>query len=137
GLERWWRHVLGGAASARFHRPPSGLGLSELSMNSVKVAREIEKTVKLWDLDPANDLLSQREENEAYLAAQPGKYYVLFFTDGGDVEVNFSGNKGKYVLKWYNVRSGQLVSEDEMESKEKILFSAPGDQEWIALISKK
>lgn len=137
GLERWWRHVLGGAASARFHRPPSGLGLSELSMNSVKVAREIEKTVKLWDLDPANDLLSQREENEAYLAAQPGKYYVLFFTDGGDVEVNFSGNKEKYVLKWYNVRSGQLVSEDEMESKEKILLRAPGDQEWIALISKK
>ncbi len=28
GLERWWRHVIGGAASARFHRPDSGLGLS-------------------------------------------------------------------------------------------------------------
>ena len=54
GLERWWRHLIGGVATARFHRPPSGLGLSELSMNSVKVAREIEKTVKFWEIGRAS-----------------------------------------------------------------------------------
>lgn len=35
GLERWWRHVIGGAASARFHRPGSGLGLSEPAVNAL------------------------------------------------------------------------------------------------------
>lgn len=25
-IDSWWRHLLGGVASARFHRPPSGLG---------------------------------------------------------------------------------------------------------------
>lgn len=69
GLERWWRHLIGGAASARFHRPLSGLGLCELSMNSVKAAREIESIVKFWELKPGNSLLSDREENEAYLTS--------------------------------------------------------------------
>ena len=35
GLERWWRHVIGGAASARFHRPDSGLGLSAPAAHAV------------------------------------------------------------------------------------------------------
>src|SRR5680860_338211 len=78
GLERWWRHVIGGAASARFHRPDSGLGLSELSMASVKAVREIEKTAGFWKLLPGNSLLSDREENEAYLTSKTGETYVLF-----------------------------------------------------------
>ena len=32
---------------------------------------------------PANELLSDRAENEAYLAARPGQAYALYFTDGG------------------------------------------------------
>jgi len=137
GLERWWRHALGGAASARFHRPPSGLGLSGLSMNSVKTAREIEKTAQFWNLEPANDLLSDREENEAYLAAQPGKNYVLFFTDGGEVGLNLSEVEGKFNLKWYNVRKGELVSEDEIEGGHVVRLKSPGNLEWVALLSSK
>jgi len=67
GLERWWRHVIGGTASARFHRPSSGLGLSELSIASVKAARKVESLVKLWDVEPADDLLLGSRDNDAYL----------------------------------------------------------------------
>ena len=135
GLERWWQHVLGGAASARFHRPPSGLGLSELSMNSVKVAREIEKTVKFWNLEPADDLLSERDENEAYLAARPGENYVLFFTDGGDIGLDLSKYKGKFSAKWYNVRKGKLVSEFDIEGGSVVHLKSPGSLEWVAILS--
>ena len=67
GIERWWRHVIGGAASARFHRPSSGLGLSKLSIASVKAARKLESLMKPWEIEPANELLSDRGENEAKL----------------------------------------------------------------------
>ncbi|MCG6185878.1 putative collagen-binding domain-containing protein [Maribellus maritimus] len=135
GLERWWRHVLGGAASVRFHRPPSGLGLSNLSMNSVKVAREIENTVKLWQLRPANNLLSERGENEAYLAAWPGKNYVLFFTNGGEVNLDLSEFEKSFSLQWYNVRKGKLLSEERIRGGNLVQLKAPGDLEWVAVIS--
>ena len=73
GLERWWRHVIGGAAAARFHRPDSGLGLSAPAANSIRAARKLESLIKLWDVEPANQLLSERANNEAYLAARPGR----------------------------------------------------------------
>lgn len=57
GLERWWRHVIGGAASARFHRPDSGLGLSQPAVASLKAARKLQSLIKLWDVEPANHLL--------------------------------------------------------------------------------
>jgi len=137
GLERWWRHVLGGVASARFHRPTSGLGLSEISMNSVKVAREIEKKVNFWELEAGNDLLSGREENEAYLASRSGKNYVLFFTDGGEVSLDLADFRKEFTVQWYEVRTGVLVSTEKLEGGVKVNLIAPGKQEWIALISAK
>jgi hypothetical protein len=104
-------------------------------MNSVKVAREIEKTAKFWNLEPANDLLSEREENEAYLAVQPGKNYVLFFTDGGEVGLDLSKNSGNFSVKWYNVRNGELVSENEIQGGKVVNIKSPGSLEWIALLT--
>ena len=137
GIERWWRHVLGGAASARFHRPPSGLGLSELSMNSVKTAREIEKTTKFWHLEAGNELLSDREENEAYLASKPGESYVLFFTDGGEVGLDLTGFEKDFNIKWIDVRKGEMVSENSLKGGNIVPVKAPGELEWIAVIRTK
>ncbi|MDX1284724.1 MAG: hypothetical protein R3182_06920 [Draconibacterium sp.] len=136
-LERWWKHVLGGAASARFHRQNSGLGLSELSINCVKVAREVEKVDKFWELDADNDLLLNRAENEAFLASKSGETYVVFFTDGGEVKLDLTGQENVYKLQWYDVRNGVLVSSEEVKGGAKIDLIAPGKLEWIALISKK
>ncbi len=36
GLERFWRHLLAGAASMRFHRPDSGLGLNDKAVASIR-----------------------------------------------------------------------------------------------------
>lgn len=135
GLERWWRHLIGGAASARFHRPSSGLGLSELSIASVKVAREIESVVKFWELKPGNELLSGREENEAYLAYKPGEVFIIFFTDGGEVELDLTNLNFDFSLKWADIRSGTLMPEQKISGGDTIKISAPGEMEWIAVIS--
>jgi hypothetical protein len=137
GLERWWRHVLGGAASARFHRPSAGIGLSDLSMNSVKTARAIEKTVKFWELTPGNELLSQREENEAYLACKKGEAYVVFFTNGGKVGLDLSSADAEFILEWMNIRSGECTSDKEIKGGKIVQLQAPGKQEWIAVLNKK
>ena len=47
GLERWWRHVIGEAAGARFHPPDAGIGLGEPAAASLKAARKLESIIKL------------------------------------------------------------------------------------------
>ncbi len=137
GIDRFWRHIIGGAASARFHRPPAGLGLSELSMASIKVVREIEKTAKFWELLPGNDLLSNRQDNEAFLTSEPGETYVLFFTDGGEVGLDLRGFSKTFNVKWFNIRKGEMLLESEVEGDKIVNLTAPGKLEWVAVVSKK
>ncbi len=136
GIDRWWRHLIGGVAAARFHRPPSGLGLSELSMSSVKAAREIESIVKFWELTPGNELLSEREENEAYLTSNPGEKYVIFFTDEGKVGLDLREFKYRFRLKWMNVRKGEWYNEKDVEGGQVLQITTPGEYEWVAVITK-
>jgi len=135
GIERWWRHVIGGAATARFHRPSSGLGLSELSIASVKAARKLESVVNIWDIEPANKLLTDRENNEAYLACNPGKAYALYFTDGGEVGLDLRRASGRYLLRWIDLRTGQWKGEHSIGGEKIVTLKAPGKGHWLAVIS--
>jgi hypothetical protein len=134
GIDGWWRHVIGGVASARFHRPTSGLGLSELTMASVKAAREIEKICPFWELTPGNDLLSDRADNEAYLTSKEGEVYVVFFPDSGEVGLDLRNNNTDFMLKWINVRKGEWHSESRINGGEVLNLKTPGEQEWVAVI---
>ena len=85
GVERFWRNLIAGSASARFHRPTSGNGLNPNAQASLVAARKVESLVKFWDVEARMDLLAAREEDEAYLAARPGEEYILYFTAAGSV----------------------------------------------------
>jgi len=136
-LDAWWRHLIGGAASVRFHRPPSGIGLSELSMNTLKAAREIEKAVKFWEVSPGNELLSEREENEAFLASNSGEKYLVLFPDGGEVGLDLTAHDAGFTLKWMNVRNGKWAGEEQIEGGDVAKLTAPGENEWIAVVTSQ
>lgn len=138
GIQRWWRHVIGGAASARFHRPPAGLGLSEPSIASLQAARRLETAVKLWEVDPANELLTDREKNEAYLAAKPGEKYALYFTDGGRVGLKLAGAPGEYQLRWIDIATGQWAGNNRtLRGGRTVEIAAPRRGPWLAVIVRK
>ena len=137
GIRRWWRHVIGGAASARFHRPPSGLGLSELSVASLAAARKLESLVKLWDIEPANHLLTDRADNEAYLAARPEQAYALYFPDGGQVGLKLLGHSGSYQLRWINVATGAWANATIIAGGTTVTVTAPTRGGWVAAVVKQ
>ena len=134
GIDSWWRHLIGGVASARFHRPVAGLGLSTLSMNSIKAAREIEKITPFWELTPNNNLLLNRNENEAYLTSKPGEIYVVFFPDNGEVEIDLKEYNSDFKLKWMNVREGTWDSESKLIGGKVAILKTPGSHQWIAVV---
>ncbi len=136
GLERWWRHVIGGAASARFHRPDSGLGLGDLAAASVRAARKLETRMKLWEIEPANRLLRDRAENEAYLAARPGEAYALYFTDGGEVGLDLREHVGAFELRWIDIAAGDWAGKAELTGGRVVKLAAPKKGHWLAAITR-
>ncbi len=135
GLERFFRHVVGGAASARFHRPDSGLGLNEKAAAAVRSVRTVESKVAFWDLEPADERLVGRDVNEAYLAAKGDRAMVVYFTDGGEVGVKTS--PGAYELTWVDCSSGEAGGAVSIEARGSILLEAPGPGHWLAVVVRK
>jgi hypothetical protein len=132
GIERWWRHVLGGAASARFHRPDSGLGLSPAAVASLHAARKLESMVPPWDVNPANTLLGDRDDNEAYLAARPGALYALYFPDGGAVTLDLHEHPGAFRLRWIDIATGDWGPDGTLAGGAAAPVTTPGPGHWAA-----
>ena len=135
GVERLLRHILAGFASARFHRPPSGLGINEKAQSVIKAVRKLESLIQPWDLSPQMNLLSSREEDEAYLAADPGKAYCLYLTNGGSVGIKL--DTGKYELHWIDVNTGDWGEKGELVGDRVITVETPGEGGWLAAILRK
>jgi len=133
-LERWWRHVIGGAASARFHRPDSGLGLSEPAKAAIRAGRRLESLAKPWELTPANELLSDRSENEAYAAARPGQKYAVYFTDGGSVGLDLRDAAGTFQTRWIDIGTGDWGGQNTIEGGVIVPVSAPAKGHWVAVL---
>jgi hypothetical protein len=136
GVERWWRHLIGGAAAVRFHRPDSGLGFSPVAEASIRAGRKVESLVPLWTVDPANEFMRDRGENEAYLAARPGEAYLLYFTDGGSVEVDLNKHKGVFQLRWVEIGTGRWDKKDRVKAGRWARISAPSKGHWVAVLRR-
>ena len=147
GIERFWRNIIGGSASARFHRPEPGNGLNDLAKGCIRAARILESQIQFWDIEPHMDLLSDRENNEAYLAARPGKCYALYFTNGGSVGLDLTNVTGSFDVTWISVSMGICVTtaadrayrpmEKTVEGGSVVTFTAPYKGGWVAAIVKR
>jgi hypothetical protein len=134
GIERFWRHLLAGAASLRFHRPDSGLGLNDKAVAAIRAARKLESKIPLWSLRPANELLSDRAANEAYLAAAPGRAYALYFPTRGEVRLDLAAAPGNWVAHWINIDSGEWGPNNPVAGGQQAALSPPEQGNWAAAI---
>ncbi|MFC1582762.1 hypothetical protein ACFL4W_04415 [Planctomycetota bacterium] len=128
GVERFWRNIITGCASVRFHRPDSGNGLNERAQASIKAARLVESVVKFWDLEIKMDLITDRP-CEAYLAGTE-ETYVLYLADGGTVELDLPADR--HIVKWIDISKGEYGPDASLEGG---TVTAPDAGDWIALIA--
>ncbi|MHC4398399.1 MAG: hypothetical protein ACYTG0_01825 [Planctomycetota bacterium] len=134
-IERFWRHLLAGAASVRFHRPDSGLGLCDKAVACIRAARKLQSRIPLWTVKPANDLLGDRGENEAYLAARSPEAYALYFpAGGGEVTLKLSQASGKLQLRWINVDTGDWADTVELTGRAEVPVKSPGKGNFAAAV---
>ena len=136
GVERFWRHLIAGSASVRFHRDGAGTGLQPVSQAAIRAARQTESLVRLWEVEPHMELLGERSENEAYLAAAPGSAYVLYFTDGGAVSLNLAAVEGEIPLSWVEIATGERTPGDAQAGGSSVTIEAPGAGGWVAVLHR-
>jgi hypothetical protein len=149
-IARMGRMIFAGAASARFHRPhpiedPAfmyektefGLGLSPRAQKIITALRMVTDELDLALVSPQNELLVDRDENEAYLLAEPDKQYAIYFPDGGSVSLALSKEKEDWMLRWINLDEAAWKEAILLESQNFTEITTPAQGHWIALIRKK
>ena len=134
-IERFWRHLLAGAASIRFHRPDSGLGINDKAVACIRTARKVEQLVPFWNLEPSSELLSEREDNEAYAAStRDGNVVVVYFPAAKKerrVTLNQPNSSNQRIV-WFNVDTGEPAVRGELGLP---LLSPPSQGNLVAVLT--
>ena len=137
-IEEWWRNLLVGVAGVRFHRPTAGIGLSTKAKHCIRATRKVETKVRFWDVEPRLDLLTDRQPDEAYLAAHPGHAYILYFTQsgGGSVGLKLGGRRDTtFELGWVNVDTGEWGPRTTVSGGRTVTIDRPNaSAHWVATI---
>jgi len=132
---RLWRNIFGGCASSRFHRPPViyGLGLNSTAQAHIKSMRMLTDAMDIFACEPHNDLLSDREANEAYCIANLGKEYAVYFMDGGEVTLDISALKNPATVRWLDVTKSQWKGAQRVEGLSRLTLRCPSRGHWAVL----
>lgn len=134
GVERFCRDVIGGCAAVRHHRPTSGNGLNEKAQATIKSLRKVESMVKMWEVEPHMELLSDNEENEAYITASKGDKYVLLFPKSGSVKIDLKEYDKEFNGKWINIKTGEWGNQFSVSGGVDVEISTPDTDGWFAVL---
>lgn len=137
GEERFWRNILGGTASTRFHRPESGLGLSVRAKAHLRSMRLLLAELDVFQCTPDTEsrLLSERDENEAYATSLAGRQYAVYFPDGGSVELDLTEAKGRFTVKWLNIANSRWHDAPAATGRSSVPLDTPGPGHWAVLLT--
>jgi hypothetical protein len=136
-VDRFWKCIFAGCASARFHRPPSGMGLNEVAQRAIKAARIFTSSFDIFQAEPRLDLLLDREEDEAYCLAIPGEVYALYLPKGGEVCLKVRPKDMKWLIRWFDPSTSTFMEGKTAQGETIHLKSPDGEQTWLVLIESE
>jgi hypothetical protein len=150
-IARFWRNIIGGCATARFHRSDSGwgLGLRDVVQRQLESARMLLEEVDLIAATPANSLLRDREtehlaefareDDEAYCAANRDRgEYIVYFPSGGRVPFDAADTSGSFRVRWLDIDNSDWAGESSASAKnEQIELDTPSESGWIAVLREE
>jgi hypothetical protein len=114
----------------------SGLGLNDQAVACIRAARKLESQLPLWSVEPALELLRDREPNSAFVAVRltPNPAYALYLPSGGEVTIDLSAAPGRLVVSWIDIETGEWGPRQEIEGGRVRTLRAPGPGNLAAVI---
>jgi hypothetical protein len=83
---------------------------------------------------PHNDLLGDRQPNQAYCLAQPGEQYAVYFPDGGTVKLDVSAVEREVEVRWLDILHSAWQDPQTGSGGWALELKAPGRGPWAALV---
>ncbi len=128
-VNKFWRNLIGGCASVRFHRPPAGQGLNEAAQNSIRSGRIFEKYVKPWECEPRMDIIADKGDHELYVMAKEGGQIACLIpnkiTENDWIKLKLVQGT-RYDIMWVNLETAEArVVKERHSSANWIAFSPP------------
>jgi hypothetical protein len=124
GVERFWRNIFGGVASARFHRPNivgdagSGLGLSERAVQTLRAASMFLEEFDVFSSEPYEAFSTVGTSVDCYSLANIGKIYAVYFPSGrATVHLDPWIEISKVSVKWLDIDSLSWSEEEIIEPR--------------------
>jgi hypothetical protein len=139
GQERFWRNLFAGLASARFHRPASGLGCEPLALRNLQAARSLIEQFDFTAASPDAVEIHNRSGNEAYGTGSPASGYAVFFPDGGNVILRTitAQPNTPLQLRWLDIATNQWLPAQAitLDQKSEVRLITPHESGyWVALL---
>jgi hypothetical protein len=135
GIECFVRNVLMGCASTRFHRPTSGLGLSDTAQSVIKSMRSLAEKTRFVNGRPDNTILGDRQENEAFCRVSDDAY-IIYFTNGGEVTLRPDDLRAGTTIQWLDILNTTWTEPVSTPTGDPLAIASPADGHWICLIRK-
>jgi hypothetical protein len=119
-LERFWRIVFGGCASARFHRPESGwgLGLTEPAQRAIRTARQLEERFPIVESAPAPGRIVESGSPEAYCLEHASGACAVYLPQGGVIRIDAGPAGTDAAVHWLEPVSGSWVEAEASKTNE-------------------
>ncbi|MFL6714498.1 MAG: hypothetical protein ACJ8LN_16460 [Sulfurifustis sp.] len=137
GTARWWRHLIGGGAAMRFHRPPAGIGLNTVAQQHIRSARMFLQEFDIVRATPDTEhtLLADRHADEAYVTRIDGEAYAVYFPNAGDVRLSVERAQA-YSVTWLDILASRWGAASFVNNQRSIRLKTPGSGQWLALVKK-
>ena len=109
-----------------------------LAQTHIRAAVKFTSAFDIFSCEPRPDLLSGAGEGEAYLLANPGRTYAVYFPKGGKATVKLEPGDGAYILRWFGVEASEFMDAQTLSMAASVDLEAPdSDRIWLALIEGK
>jgi hypothetical protein len=149
-----WGNLMAGGAGVEYYfgyqLPENDLICEDFrsrdrSWDYCRVALEFFRANKIpfQEMKNANVLIGNAaDDNSKYCLAKPGEVYVVFLANGGTTDLDLSGKKGTFTLKWFNPRQGGELVDGPVTTvnggEEITVGPPPGDvgEDWVVLIRR-
>ena len=147
-VQKFWRNILGGAASSRFHRrmgaalhrpydsnsQPITNESNEPGLASFRSATMFVDAMDVFRAQPAHSLLHERRDHEAYAMAIEGERYAVYFPAGGSVDLDVV--PGSYEARWLDIGASSWSETVGYERSERISLTAPFEPHALVVLER-